>query len=28
MPQDFLSSRMKQAKAVDEILSQPNMKMS
>lgn len=28
MPQDFLQSRMKQAKAVDEILSQPNMKMS
>ena len=28
MPQDFLHSRMKQAKAVDEILSQPNMKMS
>ncbi|MFT5698670.1 MAG: chorismate mutase/prephenate dehydratase [Desulforhopalus sp.] len=28
MPQGFLQSRMKQAKAVDEILSQPNMKMS
>lgn len=28
MPQSFLQSRMKQAKAVDEILSQPNMKMS
>jgi chorismate mutase/prephenate dehydratase len=28
MPQCFLQSRMKQAKAVDEILSQPNMKMS
>lgn len=28
MPQGFLQSRMKQAKAVDEILSQPNMKIS
>jgi prephenate dehydrogenase len=28
MPKCFLHSRMKQAKAVDEILSQPNMKMS
>jgi prephenate dehydrogenase len=28
MPQDFLDSRMKQAQAVDEILSHPNMKMS
>ncbi|BHH83119.1 prephenate dehydratase domain-containing protein [Desulforhopalus sp. 52FAK] len=28
MPKDFLQSRMKQAKAVDEILSQPNLKMS
>lgn len=28
MPQCFLHSRMKQAKAVDELLSQPNMKMS
>lgn len=27
MPQGFLQSRMKQAKAVDEILSRPNMKM-
>ena len=28
MPHEFLQSRMKQAKAVDEILSQPNMKMN
>ena len=28
MPASFLQSRMKQAKAVDEILSKPNMKMS
>lgn len=28
MPEDFLQSRMRQAKAVDDILSQPNMKMS
>lgn len=28
MPSEFLQTRMRQAKAVDEILSQPNMKMS
>jgi prephenate dehydratase/prephenate dehydrogenase len=28
MPQEFLQTRMKQAKAVDQILSQPNLKMS
>lgn len=28
MPKGFLQSRMKQAKAVDEILSQPNLKIS
>ncbi|TKB11121.1 prephenate dehydratase domain-containing protein [Desulforhopalus sp. IMCC35007] len=28
MPQEFLRTRMKQAKAVDQILSQPNLKMS
>jgi prephenate dehydrogenase len=28
MPQSFLQARMKQAKAVDEVMSQPSMKMS
>ena len=28
MPQEFLRTRMKQAKAVDQILSQPNLKMN
>jgi hypothetical protein len=26
MPQTFLQARMKQAKAVDEVMSQPSMK--